>query len=101
MLDQEPVGTFLIFSLAHPRQKPAAVKFFALQGKVQLAFFIRALWVVAVPMASIPNHDSATAILSLRNGAFKVTVIQRMVFDLDCEPPVNVAPTELKVPGPV
>jgi hypothetical protein len=51
-----------------------------------LPFSIRALGVVAVPIAAIPNHDGTAAILTLRNGAFKVALIQRMVFDLDCEP---------------
>jgi hypothetical protein len=86
MFDQEPIGRLLAFSLAHPGQNPAAVKLLTLQSEVQLAFSICALGVVAVPVATIPNHAGATAILSLRNGTFKVAVIQRMVFDLDRKP---------------
>ena len=62
------------------------MKFFALQREVQLAFCISALWILAVPIAAIPNHDGAAAILALRNGALEVAVVQRMVFDLDREP---------------
>ena len=86
MLDQQPVGSLLAFPLSHPGQDPAAVKFSALKGEVQLAFFIRALGVVAVPIAAIPNHDRAAAVLALRNSAFEVPVIQRMVFDLYRKP---------------
>ena len=62
------------------------MKLLTLQGEVQLAFSICALRILAVPIAAIPNHDGAAAVLALRNGAFEVAVIQRMVFDLDREP---------------
>src|ERR1700712_1136787 len=86
MLDQEPVGALLPFPLAHARQNPAAVKFFAPQSEVELAFGISALRVVAIPIAAIPNHNRAAAVLPLRNRPFKVAVIQRMVFDLNRKP---------------
>src|SRR5450631_980872 len=59
------------------------MQFFALQGEVQLAFCISALEVLAVPIAAIPNHDGAAAVLSLWNRAF--SIVQRMVFHLDRE----------------
>src|SRR4029077_9811449 len=75
MLDQEPIGPFFAFPFAHPGQNPAAVKFLTLQGKVQLAFPICALRIFAIPMAAIPDHYGATAVLALWDRAFKVTVI--------------------------
>ena len=86
MLDQKPVGSLLALSLAHPGQDPAAVKFLTLKGEIQLAFCIAALRILAIPIAAVPNHDGASAVLALRNGAFEVAVIQRMVLDLDREP---------------
>ena len=85
MLDQKPIYPLFAFSLAHPGQNPAAVKFLTLQGEVQLAFPICALSILAIPMAAIPDHYGATAVLAFWDRAFKVTVIQRMVFDLDRE----------------
>jgi hypothetical protein len=85
MLDKEPVGTFLAFSLAHPCQDPAALQLLALESEVKLAFPYSAIWILTVPIAAIPNHHGAAAVLPLRNGPFEVAVIQRMVF-LDREP---------------
>ena len=62
------------------------MKFLTLQGKVQLAFPICALRILAIPMAAIPDHHGAAAVLALWDRAFEVAVIQRMVFDLDREP---------------
>lgn len=89
MLDKEPVGTLLAFSLAHPVQDPAAVQLLALEGQVKLAFSISAIRILAVPIAAIPNHHGAAAVLPLRNGPFEVAVIQRIVLDLDREPLVR------------
>ena len=86
MFDQEPVGPLLAFPLAHPGQNPAAVEFLALESEIQLAFSYDRCGVIAFPIAAIPNHDCAAAVLALRNGAFEVAVVQRMVFDLDREP---------------
>ena len=57
-----------------------------LKGEIQLALLIGALRILADPIAAIPNHDGASAILAFRNGAFEIAVIQRMVLDLDCKP---------------
>src|ERR1700745_3029306 len=86
MLDQKPVGSLFAFSLAHPGQDPTAMELLTLESEIQLAFCKAPLWILASPIAAVPNHDGASAILALRNGAFKVAVIQRMVLDLDCEP---------------
>jgi hypothetical protein len=85
-LDQKPVGSLFVFSLTHAGQNPAAAEFLTLESEIQLAFCKAALGILAVPVPTVPNHDGASAILALRDGAFKVAVIQRMVLDLDCEP---------------
>jgi hypothetical protein len=38
------------------------------------------------PVAAIPELDRAAAVLTLRDGAFEVAVIQGVIFDLDREP---------------
>src|ERR1700758_1535837 len=86
MLNQKPVGSILALSLAHPGQDPAALDLLTRESEIQPAFCKAALRILASPIAAVPNHDGASAILALRNGAFEVAVIQRMVFDLDCEP---------------
>ena len=88
MLDQQPIGALFAFSVAHPRQNPAAMKFLALQGKVQLAFPICALRIFASPLAAIPDHHRASAVLAFWDRAFKVAVIQRVIFNFDGEAPV-------------
>jgi len=85
MLDQEPIGPLFAFSLAHSGQYPAATKLLTVQSKVQLAFPIGAIRIFAIPMATIPDHHGAAAVLALWNGAFKVAVIQGMIFDFDRE----------------
>ena len=62
------------------------MEFFALEGEIQLALRIAALGVLTVPVAAVPDHDGASAILALRNGAFEVAIVQRMILDLNCEP---------------
>src|ERR1700721_300646 len=62
------------------------MELFTPEGEVQLAFPMSAIRILTVPIAAIPNHHGAAAVLPLRNGPFEVAVIQRMVFDLDREP---------------
>ena len=38
------------------------------------------------PVAAIPQHDGAAAVLTLGNDAFEVAVVERMVLDLDGKP---------------
>jgi hypothetical protein len=41
------------------------------------------IFVRGFPRPAVPQHDSATAILTLRDGTFKVTVVDRVIFDFD------------------
>ena len=73
----------------HTHENPAALHFLAGQRELELPFPQGALGVDDAfrhPEASVPEHDGAAAILSLRNGAFEVAVIERMILHLDGEP---------------
>src|ERR1051325_4446920 len=35
------------------------------------------------PLPLVPEHDSAAAVFALRNRALKVSILQRVIFDLD------------------
>src|SRR5215510_2575699 len=81
-LDQQPVvalAALAVMTQAH--QNPGALQFFAAKGEAELALaqrFGRIL--IASPEAAIPQHDRAAAIFALRNAAFEITVIERVVF---------------------
>ena len=67
-------------------QDPSAAQ--ALTEKVEFEFaavegVLRRLTPDRLPIAAIPELDRAAAIFALRDRAFKITVIERMVFDLD------------------
>jgi hypothetical protein len=86
VLDQQPVGALFTLTIAHPGEDPAAVELLSLQREIELAFAIGLLRVVAIPGAAIPYHHGAAAVLTLRNGAFEVAVVQRVVLDLHRKP---------------
>ncbi len=86
MLDQEPVGPFSSGAVvAHADQHPAAVQLVAVQREFQIALLVSPLRILGFPIAAVPELHRTAAILPLRNGAFEITVIQRMVFDFDRE----------------
>ena len=87
VLDQEPVGALAAVAVAlHPHQHPAAVQLVAVQGEFQVALLEAALGIIGFPGAAIPQHDGAAAILVVRNGAFEIAVIERVILDLDRQP---------------
>ncbi len=86
-LDQEPVVALLARLRAHAHEMPAAVQFLAVEIEIQMAFgetFVRIA--DRRPMAAIPEDDIAAAIFALRNRAFEVAIVERMIFDMDGEP---------------
>src|SRR6266700_312856 len=89
VLDQKPVVAAAAVALAilpHAHQHPAALQFLAGNGELQLALAKSASGVARdfrVPQAPIPYHDGAAAILPLRDRAFKVTIVEWMILDLD------------------
>jgi hypothetical protein len=81
LLDEQPVLALFVGLAADPHQHPAAFHALAVEPDVQLAL-LQAFMGVAErgPCAAVPQHHRATAIFALRNGAFEVAVVQRMVF---------------------
>ena len=57
-----------------------------MQCELQVALLEAALGVIGFPSAAIPQHDGAPAILAFGNGAFEITVIERVILDLDRQP---------------
>ena len=87
VLDQEPVGALAAVAVAlHPHQHPAAVQLVAMQREFQVALLEAALGIIGFPDAAIPQHDGAAAILVVRDGAFEIAVVQRVILDLDRQP---------------
>src|SRR5262245_8974937 len=89
-LDQQPVAAFAALAvMAQTHQYPGALQFFPSEREAELALAQRLGRVlIARPETTIPQHDGAATILALRNGAFEVTVIERMIFGFDGKPPV-------------
>ena len=40
------------------------------------------------PIAAVPQHDRAAAVLVLGNRAFEVAVVERVILDLDGQPTI-------------
>src|SRR6185437_1816988 len=83
MLDQEPVGTVAAVAImTHPHQHPTAVQLLAIKIEFQVAFLEAGLGIFRIPITAIPELHRAAAILPLRDRAFEVAVIERVVFRL-------------------
>ena len=87
VLDQQPVCALAAFTIVgHADQDESAMQTLALEGKLEIALRQRLLWgprSVRLPIAAVPQHDRAAAILTLGNRPFEVAIIERMIFDLD------------------
>ena len=46
---------------------------------------LRRLVAFRLPVAAIPQHDRAAAILAFGNGPFEIAIVERMIFHLDGE----------------
>ena len=90
VLDQEPVCALAAFPIVgHADQDKPAMQPLALEGKLEIALRQRLLGgprSVGLPIAAVPQHDRAAAILTLRDRPFEVAIIERMIFDLDRKP---------------
>src|SRR3954469_316180 len=93
MLDQEPIVTCAALTVvSHAHNNPAALQLFPSEGEFQLPLSERSFGIAAVlgsPETAVPEHDRATAVLALRDGALEVPVIQRVVLDLCGEAPIT------------
>ena len=67
-------------------QHPAAMELLAVQREFQVALFKTLFGIVAVPGAAIPELHGAAAVLALRDVAFEIAVIERVILDLDRQP---------------
>jgi hypothetical protein len=87
MLDQQPIGAFASATvIAHSHQHPFPVQPLALQREFQFPFLQRGSRVnpgLRMPVAAIPQLHGATAVLSLRDRAFEIAVLEWVVLDLD------------------
>ena len=87
VLDQEPVGALAAIAvMAHPHQHPAAMQLVAMQVEFQVALLEAALGIFRIPSAAVPQLHRAAAILVLRDRAFEIAVVERMVLDFDRKP---------------
>lgn len=89
MLDQQPVGSFSAIAIvAHPHQDETAMQPLAMKRELEVALLQGLFWRLAafrLPVAAIPQHHRATAILTLWNRAFEVAIVERVILDLDHE----------------
>ena len=79
-LDQQPIAPARSGTPRHLHQRPPAFEPNAVEGEPQLAVLQHDAGVaLGPPVAAIPYHHGASAILSLRDFAFKVAVVEGMV----------------------
>src|SRR5262245_18193174 len=91
MLDQKPVVATDAFVAPSAHQHPPALELLARQSEFQLALaesLFRINPVFWRPQPPVPYHDGAADILSLRDRAFKVPVVERMILNFNRQPPI-------------
>ena len=90
VLNQEPVCAFAPFPIVgHADQDKSTMQSLALQRELEVAFRQRLLGgprSIGLPIAAVPQHDRAAAILTLRDRPFEVAIIKRMILALDRKP---------------
>ena len=90
VLDQQPIGALATVAVVtHPNEHEASVQPLAVQHELEVALLhrlFRRLAALRLPVAPIPEHDRAATILALRDRAFEITIVERVVLDLDREP---------------
>ena len=70
----------------HPHQDPRALQPIAIQRKFQFSLFKLRFWINGAfrsPVSAVPQLHRAAAILTFRNRAFEVSVVERMILHLD------------------
>ena len=89
MFDEEPVVSIapIAFSiLAHTNQHPAALQLRPRENELQISFPEGTLGIASIlrsPEAPVPKHDGAAAVLALRDGAFEISIVERVVLNLN------------------
>jgi hypothetical protein len=72
--------------IAHPHKDKASLQTLALQAKLEIALCQGLLWAIVafgLPIAAIPQHHRAAAILAFPDGTFEIAVVERMILDLN------------------
>ncbi len=84
MLDQQPLW-FSRVAAGRTHQHPAPLQFFAGESEFDFTRAVCRLGIAVFgnPVAAVPDHDGAAAVLALGNGSFEVGVFDRVIFDLD------------------
>ena len=86
-LEEQPGVLGFAGPATHAHQMPATAQLVARKREIEMAFLQAVVRIaLGIPMAAIPDHHRAAAILPLRNGAFEAVVFDGMVLDLDGEP---------------
>jgi hypothetical protein len=91
VLDQQPVATVAAVTLTvvtHPHQHPTPLQLLTSECELQVSLAegtFRIASIIRGPEATIPQHDSAAAVLALRDRALEVSVIEWMVLYLHRE----------------
>jgi hypothetical protein len=91
VLDQQPTWSLFALAALHTHQHEAALQPLAVEDDLQVAL-LQALVRVGpgfrLPIAAVPEHHRAAAVLALGDGAFEIAVVERVVLDLDRQPAV-------------
>jgi hypothetical protein len=89
VLNQEPVCALVPFPVVgHSNQDEAAMQSSAFESELKIALCQRLLRTplsLRLPIATVPEHDRAAAVLPLRTRPFEVAIIKRVILDLDGE----------------
>jgi hypothetical protein len=86
-LDQQPRLLAFAASAIHAHEVPAAAQLLPIKREVEMTLLVALVRVaLGVPMAAVPDHHGAAAILSLRDRALEAVVFDRMILDMDREP---------------
>src|SRR4051794_33449209 len=94
VLDEKPVVAVAAVALAvvpHAHNHPAALQLLASKREFEFPFPKRTFGIVPVfrrPEAAVPEHYGSATVLALRDGAFEVPIVERMVLDLHGQPAV-------------
>ena len=84
---EKPVVAFFARPAMHSYQVPAAAELFALKGECEMALCQAFVWIAfRLPMATVPDHDRAATIFTLRDRAFEFVIGYRMILNLHCQP---------------
>ena len=89
MFDEQPVRTLAAVAVAcHAHEHPASLELLARHHELQIAIAEHAtngFIAFRHPEATVPQHDRAAAVFLLRDRSFEITIIERVILNLDGE----------------